>query len=160
MKIKILVLSMATVVFNGCTSHLTPPVQLDNSPAMTINQGLLKVDRNNVPQDIYLSSHEWRARLTVHRGRYFLPNNKLVKTFYYAHHAYRIKLTGDRKIIKSYKYYFQRNGVKATICLNSIKRRDKYRVDMSFSHLNSDLEMQGCGNGKDIVPATSKVIDI
>jgi len=153
----------ATTIFllllNGCGS-LTPPVQLENTRATTINQGLLKQDKNNVPLDIYLTKQNWRATLTVHRGRYFLPNNKLVKTFYYAHHAYKIKLTGDKKIIQSYKNYFRQNGVRGAICLNPVIRNDKYRVDMTFSHLNSDFSEIGCHNGKDTQRATSRVIEI
>ena len=160
MKTLTLLTTTLLLALNGCGFSPTPPVQLDDSKATTINQGLLKRDSNNVPLDIYLTSQDWRATLSVHRGRYYLPNNKVIKTFYYAHHAYRIRITGDKRIIRSYKNYFQNNGVRSAICLNPIKRKDRYRVDMVFSHLSTDLNITGCPTGKEMKPATSRVIEI
>jgi len=153
-------LSIILLILNGCSSRITPPVQLEDTQAITINQGIIQNHKTNVPLDIYLTTQEWRASLSVHKGRYYLPNNKMIKTFYYAQHAYKIKLTGERNLINRYKRYFKRNGVTALFCLNPVQRKDRYRVDMMFSHLKDDLTHTGCSAGKNIKQAISKVIEI
>jgi len=155
---------LLTILFimSGCSSRITPPTQLENSPQITINQGIIKNHHTSVPQDLYLKSQDWRASLSVTKGRYYLPNNKIIKTFYYAHHAYKIKLSGNAKIINKYKRYFQKNGVNATFCLHRVHQKNRYRVDMMFSHLKDDLENLGCGisSSKNIKKAKSPVIQI
>jgi len=159
---KITLLAAALLLMNGCSSKLTAPVQLEDNPSTTINQGIIAKHHSSVPQDIYLTSQDWRARLTVHKGRYYLPNKKVIKTFYYAHHAHKILITGEHSTIKRYKDYFMRNGVTAQICLNPVHRKDARRVDMTFSHLKEDLTTVGCPcvGVKNIERATTPVIEI
>jgi len=155
-------ITIALLALSGCSSRITPPVQLEDNPQTTINQGIIKQYHASVPQDDFLKNQDWRASLSVHKGRYYLPNEKVIKTFYYAHHAYKIRLTGDSRLIHRYKRYFQRNGVAATFCLYPVHRKDKYRVDMIFSHLKEDLEIPGCNTSgsKNMNKATSPVIQI
>jgi len=159
---KQIIIVLAALFFSGCTIQMKQPVELERDTlSTTINQGIIKRGTNKVPLDVYLTSQEWRASLSIDKGRYYIPNNKMVKTFYYAHHAYRIKITGDSNLIRKYKNYFQRNAVTAKICLEPIHRRNKYRVDMIFSHLYSDTELDcEASTNKDVEMATSPVIKI
>ena len=158
----LIVITIVLLALSGCSSQITPPVQLEDNPQTTINQGIIKKYHVCVPQDEFLKSQDWRASLSVHKGRYYLPNEKVIKTFYYAHHAYKIRLTGDSQLIHRYKRYFQRNGVTAIFCLNPVHWKDKYHVDMIFSHLKEDLEIPRCNTfkSKNMNKATSPVIQI
>jgi len=161
---QITLLAAALLFMNGCSSKLPEPVQLEDNQGTTINQGIITNHYSGVPQDVYLKNQDWRATLSVNKGRYYLPNEKIIKTFYYAHHAHKITLTGNSSLIRKYQSYFQRNGVTARFCLKSINRKNRRHVNMMFSHLKDDLKNVGCSSNanknKNISKALTPVIEI
>lgn len=103
------ILALALV---GCTS-VPKPIELDSSSQITINQALIKKEKNNIPLDPFLKQNNWTYNLMFEKnGNEYIANDMLIKTFYVAHNADKIIIVGNKDIAQDYKNYLISNGCK------------------------------------------------
>ena len=125
------------LLLTACSDKLPPPVQLEKTPAQTINYKLLETPKNVVPKSVYLNQNYWDSKMVIHKHtKYYFTNDKIIKAFYLAHHANKIQIQGDKKLIQRYKNYLRRNAVTAKIVLkpNPYYQRKSNKVTLYFQH--------------------------
>ena len=163
-----ILLTISALLLIGCTQHVEHPIQLEeDNPRENISINILSQNKTNVPKDQFFTNKNWHYKQTKKHGYgYFFDNDEIVATFYLAHHATHIYIRGNAHTIKKYKNYFLKKQVTAKIILIPLrfKRRGKIIIDYyqitPFIANTINVSINEVKSGKDLLPASSEVVEI
>jgi phage-related protein len=124
---------LISIFLIGCGAK--QPVELEDTPFITINKNIPTKHHNIVPLDMSMP-YTWHhiINTSLYNGQYF-TNETMIESMHKLHHATAIKIKGGQNTTKKYEKYLREHGVTASIQKEVIYTK-KTDVKIYILHVN------------------------